>query len=65
MPVPHASTTPALPSRYKPVIVFEGFAYILTWVLLLWGYGVAQMKVLILLLLDLHLFFLFFTVSSI
>ena len=33
-------------ARYKPIIVFEGFSYILTWVLLLWGYGVAQMQVL-------------------
>jgi len=30
--------------RYKPVIVFEGFAYILTWVLLLWGHGLATMQ---------------------
>jgi len=30
--------------RYKPVIVFEGFAYILTWVLLLWGHGLPTMQ---------------------
>ena len=31
-------------AKYKPVIVLEGFAYILTWVLLLWGYGLAAMQ---------------------
>ncbi|XP_078677929.1 thiamine transporter 2-like [Branchiostoma floridae x Branchiostoma belcheri] len=31
--------------RYKPVIIFEGFTLILTWVLLLWGHGVAMMQV--------------------
>ncbi|XP_035676211.1 thiamine transporter 2-like [Branchiostoma floridae] len=30
--------------RYKPVIVFEGLTLILTWVLLLWGHGVAMMQ---------------------
>ncbi len=30
--------------RYKPVIVFEGFAYVGTWVLLLWGKGVGMMQ---------------------
>ena len=30
--------------RYKPVIVFEGFSYILTWVLLLWGHGLSTMQ---------------------
>ncbi|XP_063967276.1 thiamine transporter 2-like [Lytechinus pictus] len=30
--------------RYKPVIVFEGLAYIGTWSLLLWAYGVTMMK---------------------
>ena len=36
------SSSPTLPStsqaKYKPLIVLEGFAYILTWVLL-WGHG--------------------------
>ena len=32
-------------AKYKPVIIFEGFAYILTWVLLLWGHGLATMQV--------------------
>ena len=31
-------------AKYKPVIIFEGFAYILTWVLLLWGNGLAAMQ---------------------
>ena len=31
-------------AKYKPVIVLEGFAYILTWVLLLWGHGLAAMQ---------------------
>ena len=31
-------------ARYKPVIILEGFAYILTWVLLLWGNGLAAMQ---------------------
>ena len=31
--------------RYKSVIVFEGLAYIATWVLLLWGRGLAAMQV--------------------
>ena len=31
-------------AKYKPVIVLEGFAYILTWVLLLWGNGLAAMQ---------------------
>jgi len=31
-------------ARYKPVIVFEGFSYILTWVLLLWGHGLSAMQ---------------------
>eukprot|EP00095_Tigriopus_kingsejongensis_P007313 maker-scaffold431_size173393-snap-gene-0.28 protein:Tk07313 transcript:maker-scaffold431_size173393-snap-gene-0.28-mRNA-1 annotation:"hypothetical protein DAPPUDRAFT_59074" len=30
--------------RYKPVIVIEGFAYIGTWCLLLWGKGVRSMQ---------------------
>ncbi|XP_791719.3 thiamine transporter 2 [Strongylocentrotus purpuratus] len=30
--------------RYKPVIVFEGLAYIATWSILLWAYGVTMMK---------------------
>ncbi|XP_078677937.1 thiamine transporter 1-like [Branchiostoma floridae x Branchiostoma belcheri] len=30
--------------RYKPVIIFEGLAYIGTWVLLLWGQGVLTMQ---------------------
>jgi len=32
-------------TRYKAVIVFEGFSYILTWILLLWGHGLTQMQV--------------------
>ena len=31
--------------RYKPVIVVEGFAYVGTWILLLYGKGVWQMQV--------------------
>jgi thiamine transporter 2/3 len=31
--------------RYKPVIIIEGFAYIATWCLLLFGSGVPQMQV--------------------
>ena len=31
-------------AKYKPVIVLEGFAYILTWVLLLWGNGLTAMQ---------------------
>ena len=31
--------------RYKPVIVLEGFAYVGTWCLLLWGKGVQAMQV--------------------
>jgi len=31
-------------ARYKPVIVFEGFSYILTWILLLWGNGLSTMQ---------------------
>jgi len=31
--------------RYKAVIVFEGFAYIATWALLLWGKGLLAMQV--------------------
>ncbi|CAL4091051.1 unnamed protein product, partial [Meganyctiphanes norvegica] len=30
--------------RYKPVIVFEGLGYIITWVLLLWARGVPAMQ---------------------
>lgn len=30
--------------RYNPVIIFEGFSYIATWCLLLWGRGVSQMQ---------------------
>ncbi|XP_076028355.1 thiamine transporter 1-like [Oratosquilla oratoria] len=30
--------------RYKPVIIFEGFGYIITWSLLLWARGVAAMQ---------------------
>ncbi|XP_022107050.1 thiamine transporter 2-like [Acanthaster planci] len=29
--------------RYKPVVVFEGMAYVGTWAILLWGQGVPQM----------------------
>ena len=32
--------------RYKSVIVFEGFAYIATWCLLIFGKGVPLMQVL-------------------
>jgi len=32
-------------ARYKPVIVLEGFSYITTWALLLWGHGLGQMQV--------------------
>ena len=35
-------------SRYKAVIVLEGFSYILTWILLLWGNGLEQMQVMVL-----------------
>jgi len=31
-------------ARYKPIIVFEGFAYILTWILLLYGHGLRLMQ---------------------
>ena len=31
--------------RYKPMIMFEGLAYVVTWVLLLWAEGVAAMQV--------------------
>ena len=31
-------------AKYKPVIIFEGFAYILTWIPLLWGEGLAAMQ---------------------
>lgn len=31
--------------RYKVVIVLEGFAYVATWALLVWGKGVAVMQV--------------------
>ena len=31
--------------RYKPVIVVEGFAYVGTWCILLWGKGVPAMQV--------------------
>ena len=34
--------------RYKAVIVLEGFSYILTWILLLWGNGLAEMQVMVL-----------------
>lgn len=30
---------------YKPVIVFEGICYIMTWCILIWGQGVAAMQV--------------------
>ena len=30
---------------YKPVIVFEGICFIMTWCVLLWGQGVAAMQV--------------------
>ena len=30
--------------RYKPVIILEGFSYILTWTLLLWAPGVIAMQ---------------------
>jgi thiamine transporter 2/3 len=30
--------------RYKPVIIVEGFAYMATWCLLLWGTGVPLMQ---------------------
>ena len=32
-------------SKYKPMIVFEGFAYVITWVLLLWADGVVAMQI--------------------
>ena len=31
-------------AKYKPVIILEGFAYILTWVLLTWGWGLSAMQ---------------------
>ena len=31
-------------AKYKPVIILEGFAYILTWVLLTWGRGLFAMQ---------------------
>ena len=31
-------------AKYKPVIILEGFAYILTWVLLTWGSGLSAMQ---------------------
>ena len=31
-------------AKYKPVIILEGFAYILTWVLLIWGSGLSAMQ---------------------
>ena len=31
-------------AKYKPLIVLEWFAYILTWVLLLWGHSLAAMQ---------------------
>ena len=31
-------------AKYKPVIILEGFAYILTWVLLTWGWGLTAMQ---------------------
>ena len=30
--------------RYKPVIILEGLAYIVTWILLLWAPGVLAMQ---------------------
>ena len=30
---------------YKPVIVFEGISFIMTWCILIWGQGVAAMQV--------------------
>ncbi|CAL4077131.1 unnamed protein product, partial [Meganyctiphanes norvegica] len=30
--------------RYKPIIVFEGFGYIISWTLLLWARGVPAMQ---------------------
>ena len=30
--------------RYKPVIILEGLAYIVTWILLLWAPGVVAMQ---------------------
>ena len=30
--------------KYKPMIIFEGFSYIVTWVLLLWAKGVVWMQ---------------------
>lgn len=32
---------------YKPVIVFEGVCYIMTWCVLIWGQGVAAMQVIV------------------
>ncbi len=40
--VPVFLTTDLL--RYKPVVVAEGFAYVLTWILLLWTAGVPAMQ---------------------
>ena len=31
-------------AKYKPVIILEGFAYIITWILLLWGHGLIAMQ---------------------
>lgn len=31
--------------RYKPILILDGIAYVLTWVLLLWAQGVPAMKV--------------------
>lgn len=40
---------------YKPVIVFEGLSYVITWCILIWGQGVPAMQVcIILLLLSFH-----------
>lgn len=30
--------------KYKPMIIFEGMAYVITWVLLLWANGVLAMQ---------------------
>ena len=32
--------------KYKPMIIFEGFAFVTTWILLVFGSGVPQMQVL-------------------
>lgn len=31
--------------RYKPMIIFEGIGYVITWALLIWAEGVAAMQI--------------------